>query len=158
MIVWSGFGGLAFVIIAAATGLGFLFSSGLGSQMTLGRGLILALMYLIAAAGIWFWGRHLNVTGVQKRIDAHLAQRSAYYDQLIQSGQFQVAMQLPQAPTPEQARAIADQQLQAERTQLVKRARQPHTMFWIPMQWWAVAAVIAAVIAVIVGVQSLSQA
>lgn len=152
MIVWRGIGGLVFVVFAGVFGIGYAVTAG---PLEPFRWLIIGLLLTGAAVGVWFWGRAVNVDQVRKKIDRHIAQRAAYFEQLIQSGEFQTAMQLPQPVGLDEAHRIVDQHLSAERYQIQSKAIQPHTMFWIPMQWWAIPGAVIGVILFGVGVASL---
>lgn len=86
------------------------------------------------------------------KVQSTLQDRAHYYQSLAVSGQLQTAFQLPAPVTPEQGQAIIHQRLQADSLQLAKGLRNRHTLFWIPMQWWALIGAIGGLAVVIIGI------
>lgn len=96
---------------------------------------------VLGGAGAFLLGRHLNVTGVDAKADQLLAPRAQQLDQLVTSGQFQLAPGVPMPRSMEEARQQSNQLLEEERKQVRAALRNRHTLFWIPAQWVGVIAV-----------------
>lgn len=137
MIIWRGWGILAILFIPlGAFGLGWLISfvGGAGGEMTswsIGVGLMLA------AAGLFALGWWLNTIRAEQQAAQWADTRADQLQAAVEGGYFQ--------PTPgvsptslDQARQQAGVMLESERAEVTRRLRNRHSMFWVPMQWWAV--------------------
>lgn len=133
MIIWAGWGILG-VLLALA---GALFGSGVagitGLQPTIGMGLGM----ILGSVATWFVGRWFNVTRAAEQEDKLMQGRKMEIDHLVQSGNFHLGPGYPAPRSYEEARAQADQLLANERAQLAGRAGNKHTIFFIPMQYFA---------------------
>ncbi|OCG73100.1 hypothetical protein [Microbacterium sediminis] len=149
MIIWRGWGVLAFVYGAIA----MMLFAGLASTMVAESALpfTIAAGLAIAAVATWFTGQALNVTQPQKKIDEWHAARRQQLDALVSSGQFQLAPGQAPPSSLEEARAQSEQLLQHE-LQQAQRARNGHTLFWIPMQYWAFIFAGIAVVVLVLGI------
>ena len=128
---------LAFLLPAGGAalfvGLGSLIGLGdsSGAQVMAGLGMV------IGSIGTWFLGRWFNEQRAVTQVDKLLAARRQELDHLVQTRQFQYAPGYPAPNSYEEARAQADQLLAGEAAAIHKRARNRHTLFWVPMQYMA---------------------
>ncbi|GEK81458.1 hypothetical protein [Agrococcus baldri] len=154
MVIWRGWGILALfiVLIPLSIGIGFV---GPAAGFLVG-GIVAGVLLLIAAVGLWFLGQWLNVTRPRQKIDEHLQSQALRYEQLFHEGRFQAAPGMAVATDPRIAKTQADAMLDAERQALRARIPINHSMFWIPLQWWSVVAVLVAFIAIIAGILASS--
>lgn len=155
MVIWRGWGILAF-IYALLAGLlfGGLASTFLSDELlpfSLGVGM------LAAAAATWFTGQALNGSGPQRKIDEWHQARQQQLHQLVESGRFTMGPGQPPPASLDEARQQSEQLLAAE-LQQAKRARNQHTLFFVPMQWIAVVLVGIAIVAFVFGVIGMVSA
>lgn len=151
MIIWRGWGVLAFIYAAVAMML-FL---GLASALVPDAALpfTAAVGLLAAAAATWFTGIAMNRTAPQRKIDEWAHGRRAQLDELVSTGRFSLGPGQPQPSSYEEARAMADAVFVHELEQ-TKRAYNVHTLFFIPMQYLAFVWAGIAVIVLISGLVS----
>lgn len=151
VIIWRGFGFLAFLIVAlaavGAVGIGTAVS-GADSPPPYFPGLGL----ILGGAGTFALGWWLNVVRPQQKAAQWTQERGAQLQQLVASGRFQAVPGMAPASHAE-AEAQAHQMLAQESAVVAKRLRNVHTLFWIPMQWIGV---VAAVIGVVVAISGLT--
>ncbi len=152
MVIFRGWGGLA----AAYVVLALILCLGVASTLVPESALPFtgAVGLLAAAAATWFTGQALNRTRPQKKIDAWYEQRQQQLDELVDSGRF--VMGAGQAPptSHEEAQLQADQLLEHELAQ-ARRSRDIHTLFFVPMQYWAPIMAIVAVVIIGFGIAGL---
>lgn len=131
-LFWRGWGllVLAFLVLPEVIG------NAVGGSRRMDN-LAVGLLLLASAAAMWFLGRHLNITRVQRRVEPWMAQRTAEVDQAVEAGTFAPGGIRPTSLV--EARAQAAAMLADERQQLTA-ARGNHSFFFIPMQWWGVVA------------------
>lgn len=154
MIIWRGWGVLAFVYAAVA----MMLFGGLMSKLVSERALpfSIAIGLILAAAATWFTGVALNRTSPQRKIDAWAEQRRAQLDELVATGGFSLGPGQPQPRSEAEARQMADALFQHEREQakgLVNR----HSMFWLPLQYWAFVWAALALAVVVLGIITLGR-
>lgn len=106
---------------------------------------------LAAAVATWFTGQAMNGSGPQRKIDEWQAQRRQQLDELVASGRFMMGPGQPPPTSLEEARQQADWLFDQESAQ-ARRALNQHTLFFIPMQYFAFVFAIVAVIVLIIGV------
>jgi hypothetical protein len=148
MVIWRGWGVLAFVYGALA----MIVFAGAASTVLPEPGLpySIALGLTLAAVATWFTGQAMNVTGPQRKIDAWHAARHEQLDALVASGQFMLGPGQPPPTSAEEARTQSQQLLQLE-LQQAERSRNRHTLFFVPMQYWAFVFAAAALVALVLG-------
>lgn len=155
MVFFRGWGGLAagYVLLAMMLCLGV--ASTLVPESALP--FTAAVGLLVAAAATWFTGRALNRTRPQKKIDAWYAGREKQLDELVDSGRF--VMGAGQAPPTslEEAQTQADQLLELE-LQQARRSLDVHTLFFVPMQYWAPLMAVGAVVVFVIGIVGVATA
>jgi hypothetical protein len=151
MIIWRGWGILAFIYAAVAMMLFLGFASALVPDAALP--FTAAIGLLGAAAATWFTGIAMNRTAPQRKIDAWAQGRRAQLDELVATGQFSLGPGQPQPRSLDEARLMADAVL-AHEVEQTKKAYNVHTLFFIPMQYLAFAWAGIAVIVVIAGLVS----
>lgn len=152
MIVWRGFGFAAFLLGALGVALGVWLSGLLSGSDT--NGPLIGLGLTIGGVATFALGWYLNVLNPAAKTEKWTAQRQAELQQAVASGRFQATPGVVPA-SAEEARVQADLLLDNERSQVAKRFRNIHTLFWIPMQWWGVVfVVIAIVVAIVIGTGS----
>jgi hypothetical protein len=134
MIIWRGWGVLAFIYAAVA----MMLFAGLGSTLVSDKALpfSIAIGLIAAAVATWFTGIALNRTSPQRKIDAWLQERRAQLTHLVESGQFSLGPGQPQPASMEEARQMADTLFEHEKTRS-KRTVNVHTLFFAPMQYFA---------------------
>lgn len=140
MIIWRGWGILAFLFVAAAIGGGLAISSAVG----LGESLLLSGILLIGAGvGTWFLGNFLNVKKADEKVEAYIQQRGAEIHTMGRAGAFtdQQGNRLP----PEQAYQAAEAMIAGERQKAASAFRNRHSLFWIPMQYLGIAMAVGGV-------------
>ena len=115
--IWST---LPFFVIAALAGITALIAKLSGTDMDgiTWQGLP---AFLLVGAGLYFWGRQLNITGPTKKLAAPIAQRNSEVE-----GTALTSVHLD----PEQP--VFTQEEQA----VLKRMQNRYTMLFLPLQWW----------------------
>lgn len=125
MIVWRGWGILAFLSIGLCVGLTGMFANLSGATMSTvtWQGIP---AFFIGGAAVFFLGRYVNVA----RPTRIYAQSRA-----MEHGYVAPALDGTYTPLP------LDQQppLDTVEVALLKSYRGRHSLFWIPMQWWGIA-------------------
>lgn len=151
MIIWRGWG----IVVVGIVAVCMMVFAGLGSQLLPKSALPYSIAFglLVAAAGTWFAGNALNKTAPQKKIDAWAAEREQQLRQLVDSGQFSLGPGQPQPQSHAEAQQMATALLAAEKEQL-RGAFNQHTLFWIPVQYFAFILPGIAVLVLIAGVIS----
>ncbi|MGO1591670.1 MAG: hypothetical protein ACTH1Z_07860 [Ancrocorticia sp.] len=124
MIVWRGWGILAFLMFGLTVGLGALLASMTGTDMDgmTWQGIVAC---VIGAAATYYLGNYLNVVRPQQKFAE--ARAEAYG--LVETGPDGVARPLALDQQPE---------LSEDERVAFKGWRNRHTLFFIPMQWWSV--------------------
>jgi len=152
MVIFRGWGGLAAAYVLVA----MMLCLGLASTMVPDSALPLtaSVGLLAAAAATWFTGRALNRTRPQKKIDAWFTERRAQLDELVDSGRFLMGPGQPPPTSHEEARSQADQLLEHELMR-ARQSRDIHTLFFVPMQYWAPVMAVVAVVLLVIGVVGL---
>lgn len=152
MVIWRGWGILAFAYVAVA----MIVCLGAASSavdekylpFTAAGGL------LVAAIATWFTGYALNVSGPKKKIDAWYGARKQQVDELVRTGRFLLGPGQPPPSSHAEAQAQAEQLLAHERQQangLMNR----HTLFFIPMHYLAPVMAVGAIVLLVVGATGL---
>lgn len=151
MVIWRGWGVLAFIYVAVA----MMLCAGLASTMLSEKALpfSIAIGLIAAAVATWFTGIAMNRTSPQRKIDAWFLERRAQLTHLVETGQFSLGPGQPQPASLEEARHMADALLEHERSQ-TKRTINVHTLFFVPMQYFAFVWGGIAVIVIIAGTVS----
>lgn len=134
MIIWQRWGVLAALYAAIAVAL----FAGFGSTFLDGPGLLIstAVGLVVAAVATWFTGIALNQTAPAKKVAEWSSARRSELDDLVESGRFSIGPGKPQPTSFEEARAQADALFAAE-TARAKGGKNKHTLFFIPMQYFA---------------------
>ncbi|MGN7979095.1 hypothetical protein ACTJJ4_16075 [Microbacterium sp. 22195] len=153
MIIWRGWGILAVIYAGAAAAL----FGGLGSTFLpyAAVPVSIAIGMIGAAIATWYTGQALNGTGAQRKIDAWAKARSEQLHELVETGRFSLGPGQPQPQSVEEARQQSAWLFEQE-TQQAQRARNQHTLFFIPLQYWAFVIAAVAVFAAISGVIRLA--
>lgn len=155
MIIWRGWGGLAFGYAALA----MIFFAGVASTLMPESLLSFSMAFglLLAAVATWFTGRVLNQTSPQREVEIWELERALQLDELVDSGMFSLGPGQPQPQSPQEAREMADA-LFAQEQEQVQGLFNRHTLFWIPMQYWAIIWAAVAVFLLVLGILGLIQA
>ena len=129
MIIWRGWGILAFFLFGAAMGGGFAIAQSMGSSSTLIPGLLM----MVAGVGTWFLGQYMNVTQPLTKVEPHMAARTQELHALGRAGHFrdQAGNHLP----PEHAYQMVEAMLHKEREEVTAALKNRHTLFFVPMQY-----------------------
>lgn len=142
MIIWRGWGIL--VVLFCALGGGLAGGLSHGNPIAIGFGLA------AAAVGVWYMGRWLNQIRPKAAYDVALGYRAQELRRIVEVG----AYQFPGLPAPqsvEEAHALAEEQWKYEAEKARGRYFNTHTLFFIPMQYWAVLAGVAALGVIVSG-------
>lgn len=127
MILWTGWGILAFFAIGIAVGIMALLgvATGTGLDDVTWQAVV---AFLIVGAGVFFLGKHLNVTRPTRQFEEA---RGKHFGLVTTS-----TTDASGAP----AVVPLDQQpaLHADEAKVLKKMRNRHTLFFVPMQWWGV--------------------
>ncbi|WP_072314066.1 hypothetical protein [Agrococcus sp. Marseille-P2731] len=154
MVIWRGWGVLAFVYGALAMMLFAGLASTLVEEAMLPFSIALGLAS--AAGATWFTGQALNVTVPQRKIDAWYEPRANQLAELVASGRFMMGPGQPPPASMAEAEAQSEALLESE-LQAARRSRNGHTLFFIPMQYWAFIYAAVAVLVLIMGVVGSMQ-
>ena len=155
IIVWRGWGALAFVFIMLGVMGGALFATATDHKAgaTLGAGLG-CLVY--GGAGVAL-GRWLNVLRPATMIEEQIPRLRADLWQRVRTGTFQAAPGVPVPSTEQEAQVQIEQIVAAQRDRLHAALRNRNTLFWVPMQWWSLAEAAAGMLLLVLAlVQALS--
>lgn len=132
MIVWRGLGILTFLYPLLLAGLGGAIGNAVadagGGMVGGGLGMI------VGAVAAFFHGQHINVTSPRKRFETWKEHERPRLRDAAARGQFAYNGYIPGNPHEADElieRFFADQQKQA--------LAQNHTLFFVPMQWAAIA-------------------
>lgn len=131
MIIWRGWGILAaaYVAVTGIFGIGIPWNIG-GESLRW----VMTPVALLAAVACWFTGVHLNVTKPRKVVEEELPALQRQLEESVAAGTFRLANQPPPTSVDE-ARGQATAYLQFIAAS--RRGKNWHTMFFIPMQYWA---------------------
>lgn len=146
MIIWRGWGILAFIY----TLLGALVGTWIGNAISSGTGVFIfvGLFGILGAAGVFAHGWYLNVVSPQKKAEQWEAQERVRLREVAESGR------LVYNNTSPQTAAEADQMIEA----IIAQGRGQfkrlgyHSVFWIPMQWFAVVLAAVCVLIAVLGI------
>lgn len=150
MLIWRGFGFLAFLMIMAGVAIGVMIGTSIGDedrwlQVFVGLGL------MIGGIGTYFAGQQLNVNGPQTKVARWREERSQQLHAIADSGRFHLGPGYEAPRSMEEAHAQADLLVAAEENEAASRSRNQHTLFFIPMQWVGVIAAGGGLIVLIFG-------
>jgi hypothetical protein len=148
MIIWRGWG----ILVVLICGLGGGLAGGLskGNMIAVGFGLA------ASAAGIWYLGRWLNQIRPRAAYEAAVEHRSQELKRIVEVG----AYQFPGQPAPqsvEEAHAQAEQQWKYEAETARRGYFNNHTLFFIPMHYWAALAGLGAIMTILSGIVIVIQ-
>lgn len=149
MVIWRAWGILAFFY----GGLAMILFAGLASSF-LPESMLpfsIALGLAIAAVATWFTGQAMNVSAPQRKIDAWREEREQQLAELVSSGRFLLGPGQPPPGSVAEAHAQSQQLLEQELRQ-ARRARNVHTFFFIPMQFWAFIFAAIALVVLVLGI------
>lgn len=146
MIIWRGWGILAFIY----TLLGALVGTWIGTAIASDTAVFVfvGLGGILGAAGGFAHGWYLNVVAPQKKAEEWEAQERVRLRQVAESGRLVYNNVAPQTA------AEADQMIEA----IIMQGRAQfkrlgyHSVFWIPMQWFAVVLAVICVMLVVLGI------
>lgn len=142
MIIWRGWGILVLVVFGIC--------GGLAGGLSHGNPIAVGVGFLAGAAGIWYLGKWFNRTRPTAGYEAAVNARSQELSRMVEVG----AYQHPGLPAPqsfEEARALADEQLKYEAESARRGYFNRHSLFFLPMQYWAFVAAFAGVAMIISG-------
>lgn len=125
MIVWRGWGILAFFSIGPCVGLTEIFARLSGVTMTTLTWQAIP-AFFIGGMAIFHLGHYMNVVRPIQIFSQNRAMTQGYIMPSL-DGSY-TPLPLSQQPP-----------LNAAEVHLLKRHRNRHTLFWIPMQWWGIA-------------------
>jgi len=123
---------------------------GVAGGLSHGNPIAVGVGFLGGAAGIWYLGKWFNHSMPKAGYEAAVNARAQELSRMVEVG----AYQHPGLPAPEsveEARAMADEQLKYEAESARRGYFNRHSLFFLPMQYWAVVAAIAGVALIISG-------
>ena len=140
MIIFRGWGllGAAFPALTAFA-LGALPASMYGSKSAI-TNIVAALGALVGGALGFLCGRWLNVIRPRAKVAEWQEQRRAELRARVDAGQFQMAPGLQAPSSREEGYAQVEQLITNESPDVLRQLKNIHTLFFIPMQWFAVGA------------------
>ena len=138
MIIFRGWGllGAAFPALTAFA-LGALPASMYGSKSAI-TNIVAALGALVGGALGFLCGRWLNVIRPRAKVAEWQEQRRAELCARVDAGQFQMAPGVQVPASREEGYAQAEQLITNKSPDVLRQLKNIHTLFFIPMQWFAV--------------------
>jgi len=137
MIIFSGWGILAVVPPGIGYGLGMLLGVAITGDAGTRALTIASIGLMIGSVGDWYLGNWFNKTRPAAQMDQALAARKNQLNQLVSSGQYYRGPGYPMPTSMQDAQNQADAQFAAEAAGAHARIGNRHTLFFIPIQYWA---------------------
>lgn len=134
MIIWRGWGILAFIYVFAA----FVATQLLIDALAPGRNMrfLFGFGILLAAAASWFTGIAINRNAPHRRLEVLTEARKAELAEYVEKGTFSRGPGHPIPQSRSEALVMADAQLEYERSEAQKRLVNQHSLLFIPLQYW----------------------
>ncbi len=145
MIIWRGWGALPILIAAAAAGLGALMSMSVPGL----RGLFIGLALIGGAVGNWYLGQWLNLEKPRGEFDQWQAGRRSEVAAMVQGGHYS---HVPDPQRPGQFAdpwAVGEYVLNQESIRVRDGLTNRHSLFFVPMQYFAYVLGIAGIFTII---------
>ena len=138
MIIFRGWGLLgAGIPVLTAFAIGALPMSLYGDKSAIAN-IFIALGALVGGALGFLCGRWLNVIRPRTKVAEWQEQRRAELRARVDAGQFQMAPGVQAPASREEGYAQVEQLIAAESPEILSHLKNIHTLFYIPMQWFAV--------------------
>ena len=102
--------------------------------------IFVALGALVGGALGFLCGRWLNVIRPRAKVAEWQEQRRVELRARVDAGQFQMAPGVQAPATREEGYAQVEQLIAAESPEILSQLKNIHTLFYIPMQWFAIGA------------------
>ena len=102
--------------------------------------IFIALGALVGGALGFLCGRWLNVIRPRAKVAEWQEQRRAELRARVDAGQFQMAPGVQAPASREEGYAQVEQLIAAESPEVLSQLKNIHTLFYIPMQWFAIGA------------------
>ena len=140
MIIFRGWGLLgAGIPVLTAFVIGALPMSLYGDKSAIAN-IFVALGALVGGALGFLCGRWLNVIRPRAKVAEWQEQRRVELRARVDAGQFQMAPGVQAPATREEGYAQVEQLIAAESPEILSQLKNIHTLFYIPMQWFAISA------------------
>ena len=140
MIIFRGWGLLgAGIPVLTAFAIGALPMSLYGDKSAIAN-IFVALGALVGGALGFLCGRWLNVIRPRAKVAEWQEQRRVELRARVDAGQFQMAPGVQAPATREEGYAQVEQLIAAESPEILSQLKNIHTLFYIPMQWFAIGA------------------
>ena len=140
MIIFRGWGLLgAGIPVLTAFAIGALPMSLYGDKSAIAN-IFVALGALVGGALGFLCGRWLNVIRPRAKVAEWQEQRRAELRARVDAGQFQMAPGLQAPSSREEGYAQVEQLITNESPDVLRQLKNIHTLFFIPMQWFAIGA------------------
>ena len=140
MIIFRGWGLLgAGIPVLTAFAIGALPMSLYGDKSAIAN-IFVALGALVGGALGFLCGRWLNVIRPRAKVAEWQEQRRAELRARVDAGQFQMAPGVQAPASREEGYAQVEQLIAAESPEILSQLKNIHTLFYIPMQWFAIGA------------------
>ncbi len=138
MIIFRGWGLLgAGIPVLTAFAIGALPMSLYGDKSAIAN-IFIALGALVGGALGFLCGRWLNVIRPRTKVAEWQEQRRAELRARVDAGQFQMAPGVQAPASREEGYAQVEQLIAAESPEILSHLKNIHTLFYIPMQWFAI--------------------
>lgn len=151
MIIFRGFGFLAFLMVGVGVGIGFLITAATGGDT---RGTMnmtfVGTGWILAGIGTYFLGQYLNQTRPQQQADKLIAVKRQEFAYLIAAERFHAGPEYPFPRSKQEAQQQAEQVL-VHLNAVMQQNKNVHTFFFIPMQWFGVLMAIGGLVALVSG-------
>lgn len=134
-------------------GLGAALASAVGDQWTIA---LVGIGLLLGGVGTAFLGQYLNVSRPRDQVRQWSAERSAQWHSIADAGQFHLGPGYAAPRSVAEAHAQADQLVATEEREATARTRNRHTLFFIPIQWVGLLAVVCGLVLAIGGILEAS--
>jgi len=137
MIIFAGWGILAIVPPGIGYVLGLLIGTAIGGPSSSAAMAAAAIGLMIGSVGNWYLGIWFNKTRPAAQVDQALAARQQQLQQLVASGQYYRGPGYPMPTSMQDAQNQAQAQFAAESAAAHSTSGNRHTLFFIPIQYWA---------------------
>ena len=135
MIIWRGWGILAFLAVGLGVGIGALLGSLFGIPSSAGKyTALIGIGFVVGGIASFLFGQWVNVQRPEQRKDEVMAEQRQRIEQLLAEQRFHAGPEFPWPSSIAEARAQADFVLGRLEARLTE-ARNQHTLFFIPMQY-----------------------
>ena len=154
MIIFSGAGILGLVIPLASGAIGMWVGTLItGNSNSMVSAIIASIFALAGCVATWLLGVYLNKTRPARDLAARMDARSDQLHALADAGRFSRGPGFLPPTSMAEAHQQADAMAIEEYTALKDKVTNRNTLFWIPLQYWAIVSVAISAVLVAVGLR-----